>query len=438
MEHDQSLAYLLVGLLFASVLSTLASLSSVALARSHRGHVEELSKEGRVGYKRALRILDNFDSYLFSAQVAYFFSVFFIGILVFSLVYTIQFRYFTGDSLRLHLLLVFLCFSALIAIPLIVLSASQLGKAFAYSKPERVLCLSVFFIWGFKFVFAPLVLPLKGFKAIATRTLGLQFPGALDMILTTEELEDVLEMSGEAGVIEDDERELIEGAVTFSDTLVEELMTPRKDVICVSESASLTESVKLFVEYGFSRLLVIGEDLDDVKGIILAKDLIPLVGKSASNFSLTEFLRKPLFINGKETALHLVAEFRKAAQHFAVVLDEHGGVDGVATFEDLLEEIVGEIFDEFDSPEDEREIEEVEDGHLLVDGAALLDDLNEDYDLQLPDGDYDTVAGLVIKLFGKIPKAGEIISAGCCVITVKRVEQNRITQLRIVKEQTKN
>ena len=172
--------------------------------------------------------------------------------------------------------------------------------------------------------------------------------------------------------------------------------------------------------------------------MLLAKDLLALLAKDSGPFNLEEMMRKPLSISGDRHINDVLGELRNQAAHFAVVLDEHGGVDGVVTMEDLIEEIVGEIFDETDSPEEEVGVTLTKTGDLLVDGGMALDDLNEEHGLSFPEGEYDTVAGFVIDHLGRIPEEGEDLQYNGSLIQVKTVEHNRIIELRIIEVESKD
>jgi putative hemolysin len=239
-------------------------------------------------------------------------------------------------------------------------------------------------------------------------------------------------MSNKAGQIEDDESEMIRHVFTFSDTIAREVMTPRKDIIAVEETASLEEVIAMFLRERISRILVTGTDLDDVKGVLLGKDLLNLLGKPASDFHLRKFLRPVFFVPNSKKVDELLQELRQEAIHFAVVLDEHGGVDGVVTLEDLIEEIVGEIFDEYDSPIEELDVRSLTTGDLVVEGSTMIDDLNSSRGLSIPRGHYDTIAGFVIHLLGRIPKTGEQVKWENYILKVENTFQNRITSVRIV------
>jgi len=249
---------------------------------------------------------------------------------------------------------------------------------------------------------------------------------------------EVVEKSGEAGELEAQERELLRGVLSISEKTIGEIMTPRQDIACVREEDSLHDIIEHFLEAGYSRLLVIGNELDDVRGILLAKDLLPLVGKSVSEFSVTSLLRKPIYLEGSTSLHDSLLQLREQAVHLAVVLDEHGGVDGVVSMEDLIEELVGDIFDEHDSPEEEQGVERTKSGDLLVDGGTLLGDLKDLHGFSFPEGEYDTMAGFVIHQLGRIPDVGDAVRFNGCLVRVEQVDQNRVTLLRIKEVQAEH
>jgi CBS domain containing-hemolysin-like protein len=267
------------------------------------------------------------------------------------------------------------------------------------------------------------------------RILGLlrvDAPAERDFGVSADDISEMVELSSEAGEIEEEEREMIQSVITLSDTVVREIMTPRTDIVSVTRDMSLDEVVGVFAKEGLSRLLVIGNDLDDVQGVLIAKDLIPLVGKVEPDFNFTRLIRPVYFVLNNKKVDELLAEFKREAVHFAVVLDEHGGVDGLVTVEDLIEEIVGDIFDEHDVPAEELEVVRTKSGDLLIAGSALIEDLNQSHGFSFPTGEYDTLAGFVIHHLGRIPSTGEIMEVDGIRIRVEEISQNRVVRLRIM------
>ncbi|MCB0352490.1 MAG: HlyC/CorC family transporter [Bdellovibrionales bacterium] len=407
-------------------------LLSVSILRSRRSRMEEMEHTFFSSPKTAQLILDNGERYLLVAQIGKLISGLLLGMMTLRFieplvaVFSVGLKSPAGGPLVTAIGL----FASLFLVSVIVLAAVQFAKVIAYRRPEFCLC-----IFGRLFVaFAALVHPLtflvsKSVGAIL-RILRLKPPEERELVLSAEDISEAVQRSTEAGEIEEAERELIEGVLSFSETLVEEVMTPRADVTCVNLEDSLEDILAVFGEAGYSRVLVIGDHLDEVKGLLLAKDLVPLVGKDASHFRIEDYLRKPLYIDGSARIGKLFRQFRAQAAHFAVVLDEHGGVDGVITMEDLIEEIVGDIFDETDTPDDEVEFRETKSGDLLVEGGVTLDDLKEEHGIELPEGEYDTVAGFVIQRVGRIPEEGEEIRYNGSLVRVEEVSQNRVLRLR--------
>ena len=278
----------------------------------------------------------------------------------------------------------------------------------------------------------PLVAILHLVSGAAVGALGLKPVEERERAVSVEELEEIVESSSEAGTIEEDESEMLQGVVRFSETLAREVMTPRNDIVFVQASASIAEARDVFVEQGMSRLLVIEGELDNVRGVLIAKDLIPLLGASDTSMSVGMFIREAFTIPCTMHIDDVLEQLKRRAVHFAVVLDEHGGVDGVLTLEDLLEEIVGDIYDEHDPPEEFAEFEMTKGGDLLIDGSSLVDDVNDEYALDLPTGEYDTIAGFIIHHLGRIPEEGELVEYNGQRIKVEVSEQNRISRLRVL------
>ncbi len=212
--------------------------------------------------------------------------------------------------------------------------------------------------------------------------------------------------------LDEEEKEMIQGVCEFGETVAREVMTPRTDFVVIPLESSFEEVVALIKSSGFSRFPVIEDRVDNVVGILMARDLMDYVASyieaGKSDFSVRSVMRDAYFIPNTKVIDDLLAEFKKRKQHMAVVLDEHGGVDGLVTLEDLIEEIVGEIFDESDLPE--PEILEKGEGEVLLDGGVTVDELNEKFSLSIPEGDYDTVAGYLLSELGRMPVQGDLVS----------------------------
>ena len=179
--------------------------------------------------------------------------------------------------------------------------------------------------------------------------------------------------------------------------------------------------------------MVCGRDLDEVRGILLAKDLLPLVGRSLSGVSWQTYLRPAHSVPNTKPVNELLIEFRQRGIHIAVVLDEHGGVDGIVTLEDLVEEIVGDIFDEFDSPLERQHLTREVDGAIFVDGSISIERIKADYGIVLPAGEYETVAGFILAQLRRVPSEGESFVRGSYIFAITEVHKHRIARISIKK-----
>ncbi len=407
-------------------------LASVSILRTRRSALREYKGWSTARFAR--RVVRASDTYLFVVQIGKFLFGLFSGAVLLRIIQfyhpTIEYFLFGGPSGETAYW-VFVV-ALLLCTTIVALSLVQFAKSLSYESPERILSIVALPLVLIRWLLSPLMLFLQRIVAVALKSFGLEPPVERGVVLSAEDLSEVVQKSSEAGVIEDDEREFIEGVFRLRETALQDVMTPRKDIVSINESDSLSTVVETFLEAGYSRLLVIGDELDDVRGMLLAKDLLPMIEAPAKEFSLKELMRKPVFIDGRRPIDDVLGELRAQSAHFAVVLDEHGGVDGVVTMEDLIEEIVGDIFDETDSPEEEVEITETKSGELIVDGGTALDDLNGEHDLDFPQGEYSTIAGFVIHALGHIPDEGEEVRMNGSLVRVEKVEQNRIIQLRIL------
>jgi putative hemolysin len=251
-----------------------------------------------------------------------------------------------------------------------------------------------------------------------------------DEDISDEQLEVFLEEGAKEGVIEKEDQEMIESVLEFGDTLVKEIMTPRVDMIHIHIDATLNEIIAVIKDRKKSRLPVVGEKIDHVEGIILAKDVFNYWGRN--DFNIKEILRPPFFIPETMRILELLKEMQKTKQKFAIVIDEFGGVSGVISMEDVIEEIVGDIKDEYDN--DLESIVRDRDG-FIVKGDIAIYELNEALQIEIDDNeDYQTVAGLISCKLGKIPGPHDHVTVKGYVLEVQEVEKNRIKSVRIYRE----
>jgi CBS domain containing-hemolysin-like protein len=248
---------------------------------------------------------------------------------------------------------------------------------------------------------------------------------ASDLIMDPEE-DDVTESPN--GLSDADERELILSVIEFTDTIVREVMVPRTDMITINGESSTDDAVDLVLSSGRSRIPVTGDSIDHVLGILYARDLLEMFDKEASPHSAAELCHEAYFVPETKQVADLLSEMQAKQQHLAIVVDEFGGTAGIVTIEDLLEEIVGEIADEYD----DEEPMVVEDGEgWVVDARLDVDELAALVDTELPSDEWDTVGGLVLELAGRVPAEGERFEHDGLVLTAVTVQGRRVSKVRV-------
>ena len=229
----------------------------------------------------------------------------------------------------------------------------------------------------------------------------------------------------------DEERELISSIIEFGDTIVREVMMPRTDMVTLPASASTDEAVDLVLEAGRSRVPLTGENVDDIVGILYARDLLELYDQHSPPRPCLEIAHEPYFVPETKPIADLLREMQANQRHLAIVVDEFGGTAGLVTIEDLLEEIVGEIVDEYDT--EEPMVVPLEEGGLLVDARLDVDDLATALGTEFPDADWDTVGGLILGLAGRVPKTGESFEYDDLLLTAEQVQGRRVALVRVAR-----
>tara|TARA_B110000046_G_scaffold184440_1_gene222908 strand:+ start:5517 stop:6353 length:837 start_codon:yes stop_codon:yes gene_type:complete len=248
----------------------------------------------------------------------------------------------------------------------------------------------------------------------------------------SDEVADMLRSAENESIIDSSVLQIMEGALKVSDLQAREIMIPRSRMQVIEDDFSLEQILDLVIQSQHSRFPVVGESSDDVLGILLAKELLPLLLSGAGSFDLKSMLRPATIIPESKRLNILLQEFREHRYHMAIVVDEYGGVSGLLTIEDVLEEIVGEIEDETDEHEPEQ-IRASGDNKFQVEAITEISDFNEFFDVGLADEEFDTVGGLVIHAFGRLPKIGETTSIAHFDFEVTAGDNRKITQLEVTK-----
>ncbi len=258
-------------------------------------------------------------------------------------------------------------------------------------------------------------------------------PGVTEQVVTEEEIKEWIDVGEEEGTIEEQEREMLYSVLRFGDTTVREVMTPRVDVIMIGDTSTLENALSIFNETGFSRIPVYHEQIDNVIGLLNVKDIFAAAFRQQMDVTIKELMYEPCFVPESKKIDELLKELQVKKQHMAVVLDEYGSFAGIVTVEDMLEELVGEIMDEFD--EEEPEVQQIEEGVYLVDARAWVGHLNKNLNLDLPLTDsYETLGGLVIDRLGYIPHRGEVakIEESNIELIVMQMRGRRIVKVKMI------
>jgi len=307
-------------------------------------------------------------------------------------------------------------------------------KSLALAHPESFALRLSGFVELMLRLLSPLVVVLT---AITRRVAGMLGAGQqAEGVMSTEELRIIVERGGEQGILEAEEEQMIQAVIELGDQRIHEVMIPRIAMVSLPADATLEEVIDKVIDEGHSRIPVYEETIDEIVGILYAKDLLPFLKPSTSpRPGLRSMLRTPVFVPESMSVDDLLHEFQRRKVHIAIVLDEYGGTAGLVTIEDLLEEIVGEIQDEYD--EEEPLIVRLSDDEARIDGRTDVDDLGElfDKDLGLEDGDeYDTVGGLIYHRIGGVPKPGDQVTVDGLTLTVETTDGRRVGKVLAVRQ----
>ncbi len=425
-------------ILFLVVLTFLEGVfvaAEIALVSIRRSRVEQLVDENRPNARRVQHLLDDPGRFLAVCQlgltvIGFLASAFAAVSLVDGLAQALEGAGLGASTAHGLALLVVTVLLALFTI----VFAELVPKTLALAYPERfALTLSApLDLLGR--LLHPLVALLTSITRAITRPLGANVNSEAQ--ITAEELRLIVERGGEQGLLEAEEEQMINAVIELGDRRVHEVMVPRIAIVGLPASATFDEAIDTIIAEGHSRVPVYESSVDEVVGILYAKDLLPfLKSDAAARSSLRTMLRTPVFVPESMSIDDLLHEFQRRKVHIAIVLDEYGGTAGLVTIEDLLEEIVGEIQDEYD--EEEPLVEMLDADRVRVDGRASIDDLLDLWDMKLTledEDEYDTVGGFVYHRIGGVPSPGDEIRLEGLHLTVESTDGRRVGKVLVVRE----
>ncbi|MEO6879174.1 MAG: hemolysin family protein [Gemmatimonadaceae bacterium] len=302
-------------------------------------------------------------------------------------------------------------------------------RAFALSHPEELAGWLTPPLLVFAWLLTPFASALNRSSQVVARAAGLKASNPEENVHSPEELRMLVEQSVEVGALQTQDADMLEGVFEFSEKNAHDVMTPRTDIDALAIDATLDETLALVDVSGRSRYPVYEETIDNIVGIVLAKDLLRVLRSPPAEFALSSIMRPVHVVPGSREVEEVLADFKRQKEHLAIVLDEYGGTAGLVTMEDLLEEIVGEIFDEYD------ELVEQPNGDgsdlVLVPGSTNIGDLNERFGLDVPDDAYTTVGGYIFGALGRLAVVGDRLTAGGAVFTVREMDGRRVESLAV-------
>ncbi len=283
---------------------------------------------------------------------------------------------------------------------------------------------------GFFFLFKPLIWFLQRSTEIVLRALGLEPPGADGAVYSEAELKMLLERSTVEGELEEEEQEMLYKVFDFADKEAADVMRPRPEVVALSADLPADECLRAVLDSPYTRYPVYRETPEHIIGILHLRDLlIEMNERGMAEVAVEDILRPPYIVPETKDIAALLREFRRTNQHMAIVVDEYGDMEGIVTLEDVLEEIVGEIEDEFDLPDES--VERLDDGRIRIDGTFPIDDFNEQFGMSLPIEDYHTMGGYLFGLLGRAPEAGDVVEDVGLRLKVLEVEGTRIERIEV-------
>ena len=415
--------------------------SEFALVAVRKSRIEALVNEGHKGAERLMDLLNNLNAYISATQLGITLASLGLGWVgepaVAALLEPVLIRIgdvtgmaFLASGAVLHTISFTVAFSFITFLHIVF--GELAPKTAALELSERV---SLFIALPLQIFYKIFYYPIRLLDWAGTRTVrtfGLEPSSEHGSSYTEDEIRQLVNLSQASGHLNEDEKRLINQVFEFSETTVREAMIPRTEIVAISENSTLEEIARAFRQHGYSRLPVYRGSLDDIVGVIHSKDVMSFLVRPKA-FRLEKVLRKPVYVVDTARLEDVLRQMQREKFHFGFVVDEHGGVEGIITLEDLLEEIVGDISDEHDEEVNEQ-IRELPDGNYMLDGGLAVRDLNRRLDLHLPVSDgYTTIAGFLMSEAGQVLTEGETVPFNGHIFKIEKVDKRRILKVRMEK-----
>ena len=417
-EHPPTVAdlWIIGAVALLQLVAAWLALAETSLTRMTRIRALHLEEQKRPGARQLVRLVENPATFLNLVLLL----VLIVQSLATALFNTVTTRWF-GPGVGVAV--------AVSVITLVTFVLAEVApKTYAIQQPDRValrVAPSIYFLTRLP-VLGQLTKLLIMLGNVVTPGKGLR---GGPFAPSEDEVKATVDEATKGGEIEAEEREMIHSIFEFGDTILREVMVPRPDVVAVPVDSSLEEVLQVMLRTGYSRIPVYAGDLDEVQGLAYAKDVLRLLNEGRGDKPLAEILREPPVLPESMRAADALREMRRRASHMAIVIDEYGGTAGLVTLEDLLEEIVGEIADEYDR--EEPNVEPLPDGGYRVNARLGIDEVNDLLGVELPDTEWDTIGGLLFNLIGRVPTEGQEVEVQGLRLRAERVQGHRVGRVRI-------
>ncbi|MET0752419.1 MAG: hemolysin family protein [Pyrinomonadaceae bacterium] len=399
-----------------------------------RSRIEALAADGHKSAQRLIGLLDNLNAYLSASQLGITLASLGLGWLGEPVVAAVL-ENSLGNLIPpawMHFISFFIAFALVTTLHIVL--GEQAPKLVGLQLAEKVAMFTALPMKIFYTVFKPFIHALDWASAKTVKIFGLHADSEHASIYTEDEIRQLIKISEASGHVNREERRLINRVFEFSETTVKEAMIPRTEIVAISDECTLEEIARSFRQHAYSRLPVYHGSLDNIAGVIHSKDLMPFLLRPKS-FKLEKVLQKPMYVVDSARLEDVLRQMQREKFHFGFVVDEHGGVEGIITLEDLLEEIVGDISDEHDEEVNEQ-IQKQPDGSFILDGGLAVRDLNRRLHMNLPISEgYTTIAGFLMAEAGQILEEGESVKFNGHIFKVEKVDKRRILKVRMEKNE---
>ncbi|MBP6445044.1 MAG: HlyC/CorC family transporter [Gemmatimonadales bacterium] len=436
MEPSTSWTSIAVGLLSVIALVGLNAFfvaAEFALVGARRTRLEEMAEAGDGKATLALKAVQSLDRYVSATQLGITLASLGLGMIGEPALAGLLERFFSvlpADlaAVATHTVAVAIAFSLISTLHIVL--GELVPKSLAIRFPEDVSRWVTAPLIGFAWVMHGPIHVLNGTANRLLRLGGVAPVDGHERLHSSDEIRMLVEQSGEGGSLGKEPARLLEGVFEFSEKTAEEVMTPRTEMSALEADCTVEAAADEVAVAGRSRYPVYTESLDEIVGVVLAKDILRAV-RQAPGTSLRSIMRAPLFVPGTREVEDVLSDMKRLKTHLAVVLDEYGGTAGLVTMEDLLEEIVGEIFDEYD-PVQAAALAATADGSVVIEGSTTIGDFNNRFEAELDDSDYTTVGGFLFGQLGRLPKVGDRVTIGRHGFEIAEMAGRRVERVRVI------